>query len=141
MARFDPCNPCTGCVPGFIDQDAFKQAVLSALCDIYSAVTGDITVTVLPQVSKAFGFFTNAFQVASFVDANKKIRYLSVYNQTDGTIAGSFNNTDTHFTVEAGQLYTVNFGSSMQVLDVTTDLYLKYTVAPSLGNVLISGYY
>ena len=46
MAVFNPCIPCDGCVPGYLDQDAYHQAVINALCLIAGAVVGTDSVNI-----------------------------------------------------------------------------------------------
>lgn len=137
----DDCNPC-GCIPPNIPNDKFKHDVELILCSILDALTGGgVASSITPIADKtiAFGTVTNAYAVTGFVDANKQISNVTVDNNTDGDMSISYNGSTEWFNVAAGSSRTVDFG--LRRLTVTTDLYIKYTVAPSLGSVVISGWY
>ena len=142
MAAPNSCDPCgSGCIPPKMSKDYWQQAVLVALCQIVSGVTpgGDTTLVQLPDVVKAFGFFTNAYQVLGLVDAEKKLSHIMITNNTDGDYAVSFNNSTEAYRVLANSYKVIDFDK--ENLEVAIDMYMKWLVAPSLGSVIIEAYY
>lgn len=141
MASPSSCRPCD-CISPNTNKQYFMQAVQEILCSIVASLPANRDIVFLPEVTKAFGFFTNAYQAAGFVDAEKLLGFFKVTNLTDGEIIGSFDNVNPAFTVQAGQTVIYQFAQDGGQLTVTNDVYLKYgSAVPSLGSVLLEGYY
>ncbi len=140
MPQPNSCTPCN-CIPGNINKDYFMQSVMVILCDILGALPGPggSTVVPLPDEVKVFSFFTNAYQALGLVDAQKKLSHIMITNNTDGDYAVSFDGVNENYRVLANTYKVIDFDGAN--LDVTTDMYMKYVVAPSLGSVIIEAYY
>lgn len=135
-----PCVPCN-CIGGNIDNNKFKQDVEIILCAILAALPGPggAAPVQLPDVTKAFSFFTNAYQALGFVDSAKEVSYVTITNDSDGVYAVSFNNSTEQYRILANSYKIITFDGAN--LDATNDMYMKYVTAPTIGNVIVEGYY
>lgn len=82
----------------------------------------------------AYGDVTASF-VAAVNDAHAK-RYISIYNTLDVAIYVSFDGTNNHLYIGAGQALTPITGEAS--LYVSTPIYIKRASAASSGTVFIS---
>ena len=86
--------------------------------------------------SVLFSSITNSYLALGLVFANQ-VRMMRIVNATDGDIFISLDGVNNHFFVPAGSFVLYDFtankttSSSTFVLPVGTQLYIKYSSAPS----------
>lgn len=66
---------------------------------------------------------------------------MRITNGTDGDLVFSLTSTGAQFIVRANSVEEFPFGENGGTAVVTTDLYGKFLVAPTMGNVDIEGFY
>jgi len=122
--------------------DASKACpiAVSATGGIYlgSATSGHTEVTNITMGTVAFGS-VGASYTAALTDSHNKLEIL-VDNQTDAAIYVSFNGTNNHEILAAGQAAKWNFGSYGRY--ESGNVSIKHTgAAPTSGNVYVSARY
>lgn len=142
MVAPNSCDPCGTCIPPKMSIDWWRQAVLTVLCQIAGGLPGAQTIVQLADVVKAFSFFTNAYQALGFLDSERKLAYAMITNDSDGVYAVSFNNSTEQYRVLANTTKIIDFqGGNLEAAALTPDMYMKYIVAPTIGNVYVEGFY
>jgi hypothetical protein len=126
---------------GALSQEFFRVYTDRLLWNILQAVGGGSTETITPltAVTIASGAITNAYVATTFLATSKQARYIFLDNQTDADLILSADGVNAFWIVPANGQRAIPF--SPAPLIVTTDLYLKYSYAPTRGQLIIEGYY
>lgn len=115
---------------GYYADGSVYAGVLTALVPCEESV---IAAMYSAMVTKAFGFFTNAFQAIGLI-ASGSARQVEIWNDTDANMIGSWDGgVTTHFIIPSRAVKTIPF--YLTGVKQSTDVYMKYASAPTTGNV------
>lgn len=103
---------------------------------------GAIPIINIPAIEVAAASLTNAYVALNFLDAEGKARFIHILNNTNQDIQISYDGTTDGPIAIVGETRDLNYAAGLGILEAT-DIWIKYLngVAPTLGEVLMDGYY
>lgn len=147
MAQPTPEEVCTAITEccGVPSESLSRLYILILLCSINNNTGGGgtpVPVVNLPAKSIPFGSVTVGYTALSFLDVNGEAREIGVQNNTNQDVELSYDGAAAGPIIPAGQFRLFDYAANGRVLEAT-DIYMKYLngVAPTLGQVVIDGYY
>lgn len=131
------CDPCCDPVANSRSVDSSRTSILVALCKILSALTDGTSAASWVYSNTAYSSLGAAF--ASILTNSNKIRQLKLSNFTDQDIEISYDGTNVHDYIRAGEIAIRDLAANGR--DIRTNVRARYVAAPSSGIFIASSMY